>query len=107
MQANDPDAVYQKIYKTIAQIPKAKVATYGQIARLAGIGNQPRRVGYALSISGDKNVPWHRVVNAKGEISQRWEPDAVNHQRVLLMQEGIVFNKHARIDLKQYQWQPK
>ena len=54
------DAVYQAIYKVIQQIPKGKVVTYGQIARLAGIANQPRRVGYALSISGNKNLPWHR-----------------------------------------------
>jgi methylated-DNA-protein-cysteine methyltransferase related protein len=106
MPKNDAAGVYQAIYNVIQQIPKGSVATYGQIARLAGIPGQPRRVGYALGISENKRLPWHRVVNARGEISRRWELDSLELQRVLLMKEGIIFDKNARISLKHFQWQP-
>lgn len=96
----------QKIYAVVRRIPKGRVATYGQIARLAGIGNQPRRIGYALSIldSSNQDVPWHRVINAKGEVSGRWEPDAVRLQRELLLEEGIAFDRKSRVSLEKFQW---
>jgi methylated-DNA-protein-cysteine methyltransferase-like protein len=101
------DPVYQKIYALVRRIPKGRVATYGQIARLAGIGPQPRRVGYALGILSDEDgdVPWQRVVNAKGEISARWDPDAIDRQRSLLLEEGIQFDAKGRIDLTRFSWQ--
>jgi methylated-DNA-protein-cysteine methyltransferase related protein len=99
------DPIYQKIYTVVRKIPKGRVATYGQVARLVGIPN-PRRIGYALSILSDgKNVPWHRVVNAKGEVSPRWEPDAVGHQQSLLLEEGVRFDRAGRIPLGEFQWQ--
>jgi len=97
------DPVYQKIYSVVRKIPKGRVATYGQVARLAGIPSQPRRVGYALGISDGKNIPWQRVVNAKGEVSGRSEPYAVGHQQGLLMEEGVEFNR-GRIALEKFQW---
>lgn len=96
--------VYTTIYTIIKRIPKGRVATYGQIARLAGIG-QPRRVGYALRILPENNdVPWQRVINARGEISRRWDPDCVDRQRALLEKEGVEFDESAHVSLKRFQW---
>ncbi|MFT3882920.1 MAG: MGMT family protein [Gemmatales bacterium] len=101
---------YSKIFAVVRRIPVGKVATYGQIAELAKLGKQPRLVGYALFSLRDEeddDLPWHRVVNAKGEISYspaRLKADQL--QRVLLEAEGVVFNARGRIDLKQYRWQP-
>lgn len=101
---------YSKIYAVIRRIPVGKVATYGQIAKLAKLARQPRLVGYALFSLRDEDddgLPWHRVVNAKGEISYspaRQKADQL--QRVLLEEEGVVFNERGRIDLKHYRWQP-
>lgn len=100
---------YTRIYETIKRIPKGKLATYGQIAELAGMKGQARLVGYALyALTGetDTKVPWFRVVNAKGEISQLPDPDGRIMQRDLLEKEGIQFNKAGRIDLIKYRWQP-
>lgn len=102
-----PHPVYEKIYRVIRKIPSGKVATYGQIALLAGIGRQPRRVGYALSILAEgHDLPWHRVINAKGAVSSRWESDSVSLQEDLLRQEGIVFNRKNCVPLKDFLWQP-
>lgn len=101
------DPIYQRIYKIIKQIPKGRVATYGQIAKLAGIPGQPRRVGYALSILPEGEVvPWHRVVNAKGEVSPRIEMGYAELQRRLLEKEGIRFDANAKISLSKFQWKP-
>ena len=97
--------MYKKIYTIVQKIPKGRVATYGQIAHLAGIPRQARRVGYALSALDDESaVPWQRVINAKGEISER--PFAPK-QRELLEEEGIVFGNASRIDLSDFQWKQK
>lgn len=103
-----PNSSYTKIYAVIRRIPVGKVATYGQIAELAGLPKQPRLVGYALFQQDvDHDLPWHRVVNAKGEISYspaRQKADQL--QRVLLEAEGVIFNEKARIDLLKYRWKP-
>jgi len=100
---------YEKIYATIRRIPKGRVATYGQIAILTGIPNQPRQVGYALNALPDEltNVPWHRVINAKGEISQRAFGGCEPKQRKLLEKEGVPFNNKNRVDLARYRWTPR
>lgn len=95
---------YERIYDQVRRIPKGRVATYGQIAALAGIPRQARRIGYALSALNDDTVPWHRVVNAKGEISRRADPGYENYQRILLEQEGVVFDPNGRIALEKYRW---
>jgi len=96
---------YERIYAVIRRIPKGRVATYGQIAQLAGLGGHARQVGYALSaLPEDRDVPWHRVINAKGEISVRSEPGCENLQRAYLAKEGIVFDGNARVSLKRFQW---
>lgn len=98
--------LYAQIYAVVRTVPTGKVATYGQIARLAGLPGYARHVGYALfRLDKDSDVPWQRVVNAKGEISQspfRYGTD--DWQRVLLEAEGVVFDPRGRIDLGRYQW---
>jgi methylated-DNA-protein-cysteine methyltransferase-like protein len=92
----------------VRRIPKGRVATYGQIAYLAGIPRQARQIGYALAALRDHHrVPWHRVVNAKGEISRRSEPGFEERQRVLLQSEGVVFHMKGRISLSRFRWRPK
>jgi methylated-DNA-protein-cysteine methyltransferase related protein len=96
-----------RIYRVISRIPKGRVATYGQIASLAGIPLQARRVGYALSLlSEDSPVPWHRVLNSKGEISQRSDPASEALQRMMLQREGVRFNSAARVSLASFRWEP-
>lgn len=99
---------YSDIYNVVGRIPRRHVATYGQIAELAGIPGQPRRIGYALSaLPGDSDIPWYRVVNAKGMISSRSVSGSDKVQRRLLQQEGIVFDASGHIDLKRFQWRPR
>ena len=85
---------YERIYAVVRQIPLGQVATYGQVAELAGLVGKPRLVGYALyRVDMTSDVPWHRVINAKGEISQsplRYGNDY--RQRSLLEDEGIPFD---------------
>jgi len=94
--------LYEKIYRTVSLIPIGRVATYGQIAKKAGIGANARLVGYALHrLPDNSDIPWHRVVNAHGRISLR---EAANLQRFLLEQEGIYFCPDGKIDLNIFCW---
>jgi methylated-DNA-protein-cysteine methyltransferase related protein len=98
----------ERIYAVVRRIPRGRVATYGQIARLAGLGPHARQVGYALSaLSPGTRLPWHRVINARGEISRRSRPGAELSQRILLEREGIRFDARGRLRLAQVQWKPK
>jgi methylated-DNA-protein-cysteine methyltransferase-like protein len=98
---------YERIYTVVRQIPYGHVATYGQIARLAGLPRHARQVGYALNaLPAGSDVPWHRVVNAGGGISRRAEPHFEEIQRDLLEQEGIVFSRSGVIALSRHQWDP-
>ena len=100
-------SVHTDIYAVVARIPRGRVATYGQVAELAGYPGRARQVGYALSALSDKNIPWHRVINAKGEISPRSCDSAAGEmQRLRLEAEGVVFGPHGRISLMRYQWRP-
>ena len=96
---------YKRIYKIVRQIPPGRVATYGQVAELAGLEGHARQVGYALhALPEGFDVPWHRVVNARGEISPRSAGDSHELQKALLEAEGVEFDARARIDLKKFQW---
>jgi methylated-DNA-protein-cysteine methyltransferase-like protein len=96
---------YSRIYKTVKRIPRGRVATYGQIATLSGLDGHARQVGYALhSLPDRSDVPWHRVINTKGEISPRSAGDSHELQRMLLEEEGISFSVDGRVDLKRYRW---
>lgn len=100
---------YQEIYSVVSCIPRGRVATYGQIARLAGIPGHARQVGYALSNLGDQvPIPWHRVVNARGMISSRADGSSMALvQRLLLEDEGVTFDENGRILLSRFQWLPE
>jgi methylated-DNA-protein-cysteine methyltransferase related protein len=102
-------STYDLVFAVVARIPKGRVATYGQIARLAGLPRHARLVGYALHALPERShLPWHRVVNAEGRISLR--SDGLGHdrlQRVLLEREGVRFNKQGVVPLNQFQWCPK
>lgn len=94
---------FEKIYQIIKRIPKGKVATYGQIAAMAGIPRGARTVGWALAILQDDTVPWHRVINAQGRSSF---PETAKRklQQSLLEAEGVVFNVNAQVELELFQW---
>jgi len=84
------------------------VATYGQVAGLAGLPGQARQVGYALhALPRGSRVPWHRVVNARGLLSLRSEVGADLDQRVCLEAEGVAFDAGGRIDLERWRWKPR
>jgi methylated-DNA-protein-cysteine methyltransferase-like protein len=105
---SDSASGYRRIYREVRRIPKGRVATYGQIAVLAGIPQQPRQVGYALyALPRGSDVPWQRVINAKGEVSQRSTPGYQGVQRAALESEGVVFDGRGRVDLSSYQWRPQ
>lgn len=99
---------YERIYAVVADIPYGRVATYGQVAALAGLAGQARLVGYALHALPDgSELPWHRVVNARGAVSPRREPGpAAASQRHELELEGIGFDKRGRLDLARHRWEP-
>jgi methylated-DNA-protein-cysteine methyltransferase-like protein len=93
--------------RLIKAIPRGKVATYGQIAYMTGLYPSVRRVVWILHSSSEKEgLPWHRVVNRKGEISLK--PGAgYEKQKELLEKEGVVFDKNDRIDLDVFLWDPE
>jgi methylated-DNA-protein-cysteine methyltransferase-like protein len=98
---------YARIYAVVRRIPKGRVATYGQVAALAGLPRQARQVGYALAALADTRVPWHRVLNARGGISPRSDPGPERLQRVLLEREGVGFDANDRVALARHLWQPR
>lgn len=93
------------VHQQLRRIPAGRVATYGQIAHLAGAPRSARQVGQALAaLPNDSDLPWHRVVNAQGRISPRRRAGADEFQRLLLEDEGVVFDQQGRIDLKRFGW---
>src|SRR2546423_7905795 len=100
------DGRRRRIRRVVGRIPRGRVATYGQIARLAGLPGQARLVGYAMhALPSGSDVPWQRVVNAKGEISIPGDNGA--WQRELLEREGVRFDARRRVPLATFQWRPK
>lgn len=101
-----PDSLRSRIYGVVRRIPAGRVATYGQVATLAGARGHARQVGYALhALRAGSDVPWHRVVNARGGISLRRSSGADREQRSLLEAEGVMFDPGGRIDLSQFRWE--
>jgi methylated-DNA-protein-cysteine methyltransferase-like protein len=99
---------YQLIYSVVRRIPRGRVATYGQVASLAGLAGNARQVGYALNALPDGTVvPWHRVVNAAGRISARATPGGELVQQLLLEKEGVRLDARGRIPLERVRWQPR
>ena len=95
---------FDLIYDVVKQIPKGKVATYGQVAALAGNKKWSRVVGYALHSNPDpENIPCHRVVNRLGEVSKAFAFGGENRQITLLENEGVKLNG-SRVNLEKYRW---
>ena len=99
-------AVFAAFYGVVRRIPAGKVATYGQVARLAGMPRCARTVGYAMAACRDASVPCHRVVDRFGGTKSCFDTHAPGTQRALLEAEGVVFTPEGRADLKRCQWQP-
>jgi len=98
----------RKITSWVRKIPRGRVATYGQIAALADRPRNSRQVGSVLkSLPADSHVPWHRVVNSQGRISDRNNSTSEGLQRCLLESEGVELNDGGRIDLNAFQWKPR
>jgi len=99
-------SAWDQIYAVVRRIPRGRVATYGQVAEVAGLPGQARQVGWALhALRSGTRVPWQRVVNARGALS----PRASGHeheQRLLLEREGVRFEAGGRIDLERDRWRP-
>ena len=97
---------YQKIWKTVCAIPSGKVATYGQIADLAGLPGRARLVGKVLGgAPNTMQVPWYRVLRSSGQIAFAKGSELAERQKGLLQEEDVVvFNN--RVKLKEFQWQP-
>jgi methylated-DNA-protein-cysteine methyltransferase-like protein len=96
---------FRQVYKLVRCIPAGEVATYGQIARLLGQPRAARTVGWALhSLPEGEDVPWQRVINARGMVSLGGGRDGAAIQRALLEGEGVVFDDEGRVDLEVYGW---
>ena len=95
---------FEKIYAVVKQIPRGNVATYGQVAAMAGNPRWSQVVGYALHVNPEPGViPCHRVVNRFGECSGSFAFGGKGTQQMLLEGEGIVF-EDGKVDLKKYLW---
>jgi len=94
---------WEVIYAAVRRIPRGRVATYGDVATLAGLDGHARQVGYALHALPERSdVPWHRVINARGEISPRSAGDSHELQRMLLEAEGVTFDGRGRVELRKF-----
>jgi len=94
------------VYAVVRRIPRGRVASYGQVARIARLRHGARQVGYALyALREHSTVPWHRVVNARGAISVRDGSQIT--QRLRLEREGVRFDAAGRIDLEVFGWRPR
>lgn len=101
------DELVQRILATVDSIPKGSVASYGQVAREAGLPRHARLVGRVLrELSSSTKLAWHRVVNSAGRISARAEGSPSVEQRRRLEREGVRFEASGRIDLARFGWRP-
>jgi methylated-DNA-protein-cysteine methyltransferase-like protein len=98
----------RRILAVVARIPSGRVASYGQVAALAGLPGHAREVGRVLSgLAETSEAPWQRVVNAAGRVSPRGLFGDETHQRRLLEAEGVRFDARGRIDLERHGWEPR
>jgi len=96
----------ERIWATICDIPEGSVASYGQIAEIAGIPRGARQVGYALRhVPDGRKVPWHRVITSSGKIAFTVGSRSFNEQKRRLMKEDVPI-LNGRVDMKKYRWQP-
>lgn len=98
---------YQEVYELVKKIPRGRVTTYGRIAVLLGSPRAARAVGYALNAlkkENSQNIPWQRVINARGQISSKGDTFRAQLQRQLLEEEGIAFSQTNTINFKKFGW---
>jgi methylated-DNA-protein-cysteine methyltransferase related protein len=96
--------LHDRIYAIVARIPRGRVVAYGQIACVVD-GATPRLVGYAMAaVPFWLDIPWHRVINSRGEVSPRARGEEHLGQRRLLEKEGIEFDARGRVDMERYRW---
>lgn len=98
-------AMMHAMCAVVATIPIGRVMSYGAVARAAGFPRHARMVARALSASAEA-LPWHRVINAQGRIPARGFDGEDDLQRMLLEEEGIVFDAHGKIDMAMHAWHP-
>ena len=94
----------ERVWSIVCLIPEGQVLTYKRVAELAGIAGPSgaRQVGYAMAQTpAEHDIPWHRVINSKGAVSARANPDAADYQRELLAEEGVEFDINNTIDFAQ------
>ena len=97
-----------KVYQAVALIPFGQVATYGQIAELIGAYGCARQIGWSLKrLRLPSSIPWHRVINAKGEVSMSIAREGTDWAQIdLLKREGVFIDKELKIQLRRYLWKP-
>ena len=106
VRGTEPRNFYEAVYRVVRKIPKGRVMTYGQIATILGTPRAARAVGYAMRACPDE-IPWQRVINAKGQISARSQVERPIIQKMLLESEGVHFDDSEVCDLKRLRWEPR
>ena len=99
----------ERVWSVVQSIPEGRVLTYKKVAELAGVvgPSGARQVGYAMAQTpSGHDIPWHRVINSKGTISPRANPDDADYQRELLAEEGVEFDIDGTVDLDKFLWAP-
>ena len=100
--------VFSRLLAVVRRIPRGRVASYGQVATLAGLPRYARHVGYALhALPEGTPLPWHRVVNALGAISLRGFGGGAETQAIRLAAEGVEFDARGRVKLERFGWRPR
>jgi methylated-DNA-protein-cysteine methyltransferase-like protein len=98
------DRLFDRIYALVRQVPRGRVVSYGQVAQMVGACT-PRQVGYAMAaVTAESDVPWQRVINSQGRISERAGGGECVAQRQLLEQEGVRFSAAGRVDFARFGW---
>jgi methylated-DNA-protein-cysteine methyltransferase-like protein len=101
-------SAYTSIWAVVRRIPRGRVASYGQVAAVAGLPGHARLVGYALHASTTDALPWHRVVNAQGRLSlARTDVAGGLTQRMRLLREGVSFDGRGRVRMERQRWKPR
>ena len=107
MELSDPRSFNESVYAIVARIPRGRVTTYGAIARALGDPRKSREVGWAMAATPQgQNLPAHRVINSRGELSGAWAFGGYTVLRALLEAEGVRFLDDGRVELERHFWIP-
>jgi len=94
----------ERVYAVVRLVPEGAVTTYGDVATVLGSPRVARHVGFALAALGERDVPWHRVINARGRISFKGDTGRAELQRALLVSEGVLFDDNGKMNLRQHRF---